>query len=153
VKLRQVIISCSRGVFHASRASVVGSLEAAGAPSSQVELVRGSLAPGRRRRKRRVGEDEWVTGDPILPAGWRIRLVYCSDGHAVTFLQTPQVASLRRQWMITGFFQGVKLKGRKAGLAHVLQHPAVFSEVTGWETVFPQDTYLYRSCLKICFSE
>ena len=104
---------CPRGVFHPSRTAVLETLEREGAPKNQVELVRASLGPARKRRKRRVGEDDWVERDPSLPVNWKIRLVDCSDGHAVTFLQTPQ---------------GVKLKGRRAGLAHVLKNPGLFSQ-------------------------
>ena len=127
---------CPKGVFHPSRASVLATLEKEGAAESYVELVRASLAPGRkRRRKRRVAEDEWVNGDPSLPTGWRMRVVECSDGNAVTFLQTPQVCCSFHlilkydfKFLFICFFQGVKLKGRKAGLAHTLQHPELFSK-------------------------
>ena len=124
---------CPQGVFHPSRAAVLDTLVKRGAATAEVELVRASLAPKRRRRKRRVAEEEWVVGDPSLPAGWKIRLVDCSDGHAVTFLQTPQVGASKLALVTLQHsydtFQGVKLKGRKAGLAHVLQHPGLFSQV------------------------
>ena len=116
---------CPRGVFHPSRTAVLETLEREGAPKNQLELVRASLGPARKRRKRRVGEDDWVEGDPSLPVNWKIRLVDCSDGHAVTFLQTPQ---------------GVKLKGRRAGLAHVLKNPGLFSQ---------EDADLMRDSLNI----
>ena len=116
---------CPRGVFHPSRTAVLETLEREGAPKNQLELVRQSLGPARKRRKRRVGEDDWVAGDPSLPSNWKIRLVDCSDGHAVTFLQTPQ---------------GVKLKGRRAGLAHVLKNPGLFSQ---------EDVELMRDSLNI----
>merc|ERR1719266_1328538 len=116
---------CPRGVFHPSRTAVLETLEREGAPKNQLELVRQSLGPARKRRKRRVGEDDWVERDPSLPANWKIRLVDCSDGHAVTFLQTPQ---------------GVKLKGRRAGLAHVLKNPGLFSQ---------EDADLMRDSLNI----
>ena len=122
---------CPQGVFHPSRSAVLDTLVKRGAATAEVELVRASLAPRRKRRKRTVAEEEWVLGDPSLPTGWKIRLVDCSDGHAVTFLQTPQVHQncfLTRRYSYDTF-QGVKLKGRKAGLAHVLQHPGLFSQV------------------------
>ena len=116
---------CPRGVFHPSRTAVLETLEREGAPRNHLELVKASLGSARKRRKRRVGDDDWVEGDPSLPRGWKIRLVDCSDGHAVTFLQTPQ---------------GVKLKGRRAGLAHVLKNPGLFGQ---------EDVELMRDSLNI----
>ena len=116
---------CPRGVFHPSRTAVLETLEKEGAPQSHLDLVKASLGGARKRRKKRVGDDDWMLGDPSLPSGWKIRLVDCSDGHAVTFLQTPQ---------------GVKLKGRRAGLAHCLKNPGLFSQ---------EDVELMRDSLNI----
>merc|ERR1719400_604119 len=116
---------CPRGVFHPSRTAVLETLEKERAPQSHLDLVKASLGGARKRRKKRVGDDDWVLGDPSLPSGWKIRLVDCSDGHAVTFLQSPQ---------------GVKLKGRRAGLAHCLKNPGLFGQ---------EDVELMRDSLNI----
>ncbi len=50
----------------------------------------------KKRRKRSAATDEkWVENDPTVPAGWKIRVVNCSDGHAVTFFQTPNGTMLK----------------------------------------------------------
>ena len=50
---------------------------------------------GKKRRKKSSGEFKWTEGDPTCPAGWKIRIVHCADGHSVTFFLTPEGTTIK----------------------------------------------------------
>ena len=49
----------------------------------------------KQRRKKSNGEFKWTEGDPSCPAGWKIRVVQCADGHSVTFFLTPEGTTIK----------------------------------------------------------
>merc|ERR1740131_22670 len=94
------------GVFFHSRQKMYDFLLGEGKTDSiMLEIVKSKIQnTGRKKRNpRRKGLSEavWVDNDPTVPAGWKLRVVTCSDGHTVTFFKTPE---------------GTSLKGRKAAL-------------------------------------
>ena len=49
----------------------------------------------KQRRKKTSGDFKWTDGDPSCPAGWKIRVVHCADGHSVTFFLTPEGTTIK----------------------------------------------------------
>lgn len=67
-----------------------------GAPKDDIERVRSKLPVGKKaRRKKPNTEFKWTEGDPSCPAGWKIRVVNCADGHSVTFFLTPEGITIK----------------------------------------------------------
>ena len=58
--------------------------------------MRSKIPTGKKqRRKKSSGEFKWTEGDPSCPAGWKIRVVQCADGHSVTFFLTPEGTTIK----------------------------------------------------------
>jgi len=93
------------GVFFHSRQTVLEHIIKEGYPEIYIETVRSKLPVGRKKRRKKNSADvKWIESDPTVPANWKLRIVTCSDGHAVTFFLTPE---------------GLTIKGRKAALQHM----------------------------------
>ena len=93
------------GVFFHSRQTVLDHIIKEGYPQIYIDKVRSNLPVGRKKRRKKNSADvKWIENDPTVPANWKMRIVTCSDGHAVTFFLTPE---------------GLTIKGRKAALQHM----------------------------------
>jgi len=93
------------GVFFHSRQTVLDQIIKEGYPQVYIDKVRSKIPIGRKkRRKKNTADVKWIENDPTVPANWKMRIVTCSDGHAVTFFLTPE---------------GLTIKGRKAALQHM----------------------------------
>jgi len=93
------------GVFFHSRQTVLDHIIKEGYPQVYIDKVRSKIPLGRKkRRKKNTADVKWIENDPTVPANWKMRIVTCSDGHAVTFFLTPE---------------GLTIKGRKAALQHM----------------------------------
>eukprot|EP00092_Neocalanus_flemingeri_P004097 GFUD01004409.1.p1 GENE.GFUD01004409.1~~GFUD01004409.1.p1 ORF type:complete len:1441 (+),score=264.42 GFUD01004409.1:78-4400(+) len=93
------------GVFFHSRQTVLDHIIKEGYPQTYIEKVRSKIPVGRKKRRKKNSADvKWIENDPTVPANWKMRIVTCSDGHAVTFFLSPE---------------GLTIKGRKAALQHM----------------------------------
>eukprot|EP00090_Calanus_glacialis_P026941 TRINITY_DN4235_c0_g1_i1.p1 TRINITY_DN4235_c0_g1~~TRINITY_DN4235_c0_g1_i1.p1 ORF type:complete len:1427 (+),score=292.50 TRINITY_DN4235_c0_g1_i1:78-4358(+) len=95
------------GVFFHSRQTVLDHIVKEGYPQVYIDTVRSKIPIGRKKRRKKTSADvKWIENDPTVPANWKMRIVTCSDGHAVTFFLTPE---------------GFTIKGRKAALQHMIK--------------------------------
>lgn len=95
------------GVFFHSRQTVLDHIIKEGYPQEYIDIVRSKIPVGRKKRRKKNSSDiKWEENDPTVPENWKMRIVTCSDGHAVTFFLTPE---------------GVTIKGRKAALQHMIK--------------------------------
>lgn len=66
-----------------------------GAPQQDIDTVKSKLVSKKSRRKKSSADFKWTEGDPSCPAGWKIRIVNCADGHSVTFFLTPEGTTIK----------------------------------------------------------
>ena len=85
------------GVFFHSRQSVLDHLmQQQGTSQEDIDRVKSKIPVGKKsRRKKSPSDFQWADGDHSVPAGWKIRIVNCADGHSVTFFLTPEGATIK----------------------------------------------------------
>ena len=95
-----------------------------GAPQVDIEKVKSKLPVGKKSRRKKSSADfKWTEGDPSCPAGWKIRIVNCADGHSVTFFLTPEGTTIKgfNHFLPINFLLLNICQGRKAALQHMLR--------------------------------
>ena len=73
------------------------------------------------RRKKSSAEFKWTEGDPSCPAGWKIRVVNCADGHSVTFFLTPEGTTIKgreQQYCFILFLNKILIRSEGSTAAH-----------------------------------
>ena len=91
------------GVFFHSRQSVLDHLmQQQGTSQEDIDRVKSKIPVGKKsRRKKSPSDFQWADGDHSVPAGWKIRIVNCADGHSVTFFLTPEGATIKGKQSLT----------------------------------------------------
>ena len=73
-----------------------------GTSQEDIDRVKSKIPVGKKsRRKKSPSDFQWADGDHSVPAGWKIRIVNCADGHSVTFFLTPEGATIKGKQSLT----------------------------------------------------
>ena len=85
------------GVFFHSRQSVLDHImQQQNTSQEDIDRVKSKIPVGKKsRRKKSPSDFQWADGDHSVPAGWKIRIVNCADGHSVTFFLTPEGTTIK----------------------------------------------------------